>query len=73
MTVLEAGAEPRNRFFVGALYVMAAGLSWSSTGIFLRLAPHLDSWQFLVWRSFGVACAFVIIVQTTGVGSLLTR
>lgn len=73
MTVLEAGAETRNRIFVGALYVMAAGLSWSFTGIFLRLAPHLDSWQFLVWRSFGVACALVIIVQTTGVGSLLTR
>ena len=53
--------------------MLAAGLSWSFTGIFLRLAPHLDSWQFLVWRSLGVACAFVIIVRATGAGSPLTR
>ena len=53
--------------------MLAAGLSWSFTGIFLRLAPHLDSWQFLVWRSLGVACAFVIIVRATGTGSLGAR
>jgi drug/metabolite transporter (DMT)-like permease len=73
MTVWRTSAASRNRFFVGALCVLAAGLSWSFTGIFLRLAPNLDSWQFLVWRSFGVACAFVIIVWAGGAGSPLTR
>ena len=58
---------------VGALYVLAAGLSWGFTGIFLRLAPHLDSWQFLVWRSLGVACAFAIILRARGAGSLFAR
>ena len=66
-------SAPQSRFFVGALYVLAAGLSWSFTGVFLRLAPHLNSWQFLVWRSLGVACAFLIIARTTGAGPLLRR
>ena len=58
---------------VGALYVLAAGLSWSFTGIFLRLAPDLNSWQFLVWRNLGIACAFAIILRARGGGPLLPR
>jgi drug/metabolite transporter, DME family len=73
LTFSQAKVAPRSQFLVGALYVLAAGLSWSFTGIFLRLAPHLDSWQFLVWRSFGVACVFAIIARATGAGSPLTR
>ena len=68
-----ASVATRTHFFVGALCVAAAGLSWSFTGIFLRLAPHLESWQFLVWRSFGIACAFAIIIRATGTGSPLKR
>jgi drug/metabolite transporter, DME family len=67
------GAPAPGRFLAGALYVLAAGLSWSFTGIFLRLAPHLDSWQFLVWRSLGVACAFVLITRATKSGSFPRR
>jgi drug/metabolite transporter, DME family len=67
------GAPARGRFFVSALYILAAGLSWSFTGIFLRLAPHLDSWQFLVWRSLGVACAFVLITRAVSSGSPARR
>jgi drug/metabolite transporter (DMT)-like permease len=73
MTVSKTEAAPDRGFLVGALCVLAAGLSWSFTGIFLRLAPHLDSWQFLVWRSFGVACAFAIILRARGAGSLFRR
>jgi drug/metabolite transporter, DME family len=73
MTVAEAQAAPGRGFLVGALYVLAAGLSWSFTGIFLRLAPDLDSWQFLVWRNVGVACAFAIILQAQRGGPLLRR
>jgi drug/metabolite transporter (DMT)-like permease len=45
----------------------------SSTGIFLRLAPDLDSWQILAWRNLGVACAFAIILRARGAGPLLPR
>ena len=73
MTIARERAAPRTQFFASALCVAAAGLSWSFTGVFLRLAPHLDSWQFLVWRSFGVACAFAIIIRARGTGSRLKR
>jgi drug/metabolite transporter (DMT)-like permease len=73
MTVSQAKIASERSFSVGAIYVLAAGLSWSFTGIFLRLAPHLDSWQFLVWRSLGVACAFALILRTQRAGSLIPR
>jgi len=73
MSVAQARAASERGFLVGALYVLAAGLSWSFTGIFLRLAPDLDSWQFLVWRNLGVACAFAIILRAQGAGPLLRR
>ena len=73
MSVAEAQAAPGRGYLVGALYVLAAGLSWSFTGIFLRLAPNLDSWQFLVWRNLGIACAFAIILRARGAGPLLAR
>ena len=52
---------PQTRFVAGALSVLAGGLCWSFTGVFVRLAPHLDSWQFLVFRGLGVAAAFWLI------------
>ncbi len=73
MTASQARLASERSFLIGALYVLAAGLSWSFTGIFLRLAPHLDSWQFLVWRNFGIACAFGIILRARGAGPLLAR
>jgi len=73
MTVSQTKLASERGFLLGALYVLAAGLSWSFTGVFLRLAPHLDSWQFLVWRSLGVACAFAIILRVRGAGSLFAR
>jgi drug/metabolite transporter (DMT)-like permease len=51
----------QTRFVAGALSVLAGGLCWSFTGVFVRLAPHLDSWQFLVFRGLGVAAAFWLI------------
>jgi DME family drug/metabolite transporter len=63
----------RSGFLGGALYVLAAGLCWSFTGIFVRLAPHLDSWQFLAWRSLGVACVFAIIARAQSGDSLVKR
>lgn len=52
---------PQTRFVAGALSVLAGGLCWSFTGVFVRLAPHLNSWQFLVFRGLGVAAAFWLI------------
>jgi drug/metabolite transporter (DMT)-like permease len=52
---------PQTRLVAGALSVLAGGLCWSFTGVFVRLAPHLDSWQFLVFRGLGVAVAFWLI------------
>jgi drug/metabolite transporter, DME family len=73
MTLARESVDTRIHFFASALCVAAAGLSWSLTGIFLRLTPHLESWQFLVWRSFGVACAFAILIRARGTGSSLKR
>jgi len=53
----------RSRFFGGALAVLAAGLCWSFTGVFIRLAPHLDAWQFLVYRGLGIAVAFALLAR----------
>jgi len=52
---------PQSRFLAGALSVLAGGLCWSFTGVFVRLAPDLNSWQFLVYRGLGVAVAFWLI------------
>jgi drug/metabolite transporter (DMT)-like permease len=56
-----AAAAAQTRFLAGALSVLAGGLCWSFTGVFVRLAPHLSSWQFLVYRGLGVAVAFWLI------------
>ena len=57
MTVSEARSCSDAAFSFGALFVLAAGLSWSFTG-FSSGSPRIGSWQFLIWRNFGVACAF---------------
>jgi len=73
MTALGLDQRSRSGFLRGALYILLAGLCWSFTGVFLRLAPHFDSWQFLAWRSFGIACVFAIIARVRGQGPPLTR
>jgi len=56
LTMAQTSATaPPTRLLAGALSVLAGGLCWSFTGVFVRLAPHLDSWQFLVFRGLGVA------------------
>ena len=67
MRAVEFAVGPRNAL-VGAIYVLAAGLCWSFTGVFLRLAPDFDSWQFLTWRSLGTAGAIAIIARVSGHG-----
>ncbi len=57
---------PQTRFLAGALSVLAGGLCWSFTGVFVRLAPDLNSWQFLVYRGLGVAVAFRLICGRRG-------
>jgi drug/metabolite transporter (DMT)-like permease len=73
LSALEIAADARGGALRGAIYVLAAGLCWSFTGIFLRLAPHFDPWQFLAWRSFGTACAIAIIARVGGHGPLARR
>ena len=60
----------RARFLAVALSVLAGGLCWSFTGVFVRLAPHLDSWQFLVFRGLGVAVAFRLIGGRSAMAAL---
>ena len=60
MAQASTAASPA-RFRFSALSVLAGGLCWSFTGVFVRLAPHLDPWQFLVYRGLGVAVAFWLI------------
>jgi DME family drug/metabolite transporter len=71
--VADAALAPsRSRFFAGALFVLAAGLCWSFTGVFFRLAPHLDSWQFLIYRGLGVAAAFALLARARGRGGVMS-
>jgi drug/metabolite transporter, DME family len=73
MTVSGAQAVSKPGFPAGAFYVLAAGLTWSFTGIFLRLAPHLNSGQFLTWRGLGVARAFALTSRSRRGGPILER
>ena len=73
MSAVDITAGARGVALRGAIYVLAAGLCWSFTGIFLRLAPHFDHWQFLAWRSLGTACAIAIIARVGGHGPLARR
>ena len=73
MIVSGVRAALKPGFPAGALFVLAAGLSWSFTGIFLRFAPDLNSWQFLTWRSLGIACAFALILGSQGGDSIPAR
>ena len=73
MSVVQIAAGVRRGVLVGAIYVLAAGLCWSFTGIFLRLAPNFDPWQFLAWRSLGTACAIAIIARLGGRGPMARR
>ena len=66
-----AAMRSQTRFFAGALSVLAAGLCWSFTGVFIRLAPHLNSWQFLVYRGLGVAVVFAFLARARGRGAIL--
>ena len=73
MSVVEIAAGARRGVLGGAIYVLAAGLCWSFTGIFLRLAPNFDPWQFLAWRSLGTTCAIAIIARLGGRGPMARR
>lgn len=57
----------------GALMVACAGLFWSFSGTFVRLAPHLDAWQFLTYRAAGVGVAFFIYDRLQRRESLIVR
>jgi drug/metabolite transporter (DMT)-like permease len=44
----------RQSILVGALLALAAGALFSFGSITVRLSPHLDAFQYLLWRSLGV-------------------
>jgi len=73
MSVAEIATGARRGVLGGAIYILAAGLCWSFTGIFLRLAPHFDPWQFLAWRSLGTACVIAIVARVGGHGPMARR
>ncbi len=66
-----AATRSQTRFLAGALLVLAGGLCWSFTGVFIRLAPHLDAWQFLIYRGLGVAVVFAFLARSRGRGARL--
>lgn len=66
-----AATKSQSRFLAGALSVLAGGLCWSFTGVFIRLAPHLDAWQFLIYRGLGVAVAFMLLARSRGRRAIL--
>ena len=66
MSAIEIAAPLRSVALRGAVFVLAAGLCWSFTGIFLRLAPHFGPWQFLAWRGLGTACALALVSRARG-------
>lgn len=58
---------------IGSLLVACAGLMWSFSGSFLRLAPSLDTWQYLTYRALGVALAFYVYDRVQKREGLITR
>jgi DME family drug/metabolite transporter len=70
---LAVAEAPGSAYARGALLVLAAGVLWSTTGALMRLAPHLDSWQFLLFRGFGTFCALLIYVRRQHAGAILPR
>jgi drug/metabolite transporter (DMT)-like permease len=44
----------RHSILVGALLALAAGTLFSFGSVTVRLSPHLDAFQYLLWRSLGV-------------------
>ncbi len=73
MPVLDTAIAERKSALAGALMVACAGLFWSFSGTFVRLAPHLDAWQFLTYRAGGVAVAFFIYDRIQRRESLILR
>eukprot|EP01037_Dinobryon_pediforme_P009528 gene9528-9604_t len=65
--------DQRKRALTGSLLVLCAGLSWSFSGLLVRSAPNLDSWQFLTYRSLGLALAFAVLDHINKRPSLLPR
>ena len=73
MSITANSSSSANAYVIGALFVLAAGLTWSFTGIFTHLAPDTDAWQFLTYRCLGTALAFVLINRLLGHGSIVLR
>jgi len=71
MSVLTAVDDSPGRYLRGSLFVLAAGMSWSFTGVFVRLAPDLTAWQFLTWRCVGMSVAFALIHRARGHRNLI--
>jgi len=59
--LLHSLSDQRKRAVTGSILVLCAGLSWSFSGLLVRSAPNLDSWQFLAYRSLGLALAFAVL------------
>jgi len=68
-----AVTDQRKRAWTGSLLVLCAGLSWSFSGLLVRSAPNLDPWQFLAYRSLGLALAFAVLDHTNKRPPLLPR
>ncbi|MBV9634744.1 MAG: DMT family transporter [Methylobacteriaceae bacterium] len=73
MSTLAAAHEQRSRYLRGAVFVLAAGLLWSTTGTIMRFAPQLDAWQFLFFRCIGILAAMNLYGYWQGRGPTLRR
>ena len=73
MSAVEITADVRGGTLRGAIYVLAAGLCWSFTGIFLRLAPHFDPLNLWQTASIALGLAGLLIIVGGGLraGSLI--
>ena len=71
--MLQSPHNQRRRALIGSILVLCAGLSWSFSGLLVRNAPNLDPWQFLSYRSIGLALAFAVLDHINKRPPLLPR
>ena len=64
----------RQSILVGALLALAAGTLFSFGSVTVRLSPHLDAFQYLLWRSLGVVppvLAMALYQRQSPVGQMM--
>ena len=62
--------SPRQSVLFGAFLALMAGTVFSFGSVTVRLSPHLDAMQYLLWRNFGLIALMVALAFAQGISPL---